>query len=685
MSQLELEMQLLKSLKPKKEPEVMVYRLPCRRIAFVYQRQSSYEQKVKHIWSQKNQDRLVEGARAEGYPEELIIVERRDLGVSGGKTEEKREGLRYLIALVREGRVESLWVVDLSRLYRDMDFVNADKLALLLRDQGVIVVTLERRYNLNAPADWTDFHAEMVRVVQDNQFRTKKFRDSRREKAEAGFWSGFAIVPGFIVVKQEGRDTYDVLVTYEPHRFVVEKIYKAYLRAGFSEQKAAEALVGTVFPAFPAELAYMEKRSSLRRSPRTRANGDYKITPRLVRSLIGKCIYIGWWPYDKGEDPDRHHHQPLLDPPLFWECYRGKMERKPRGKAARLEPLPSAGLLWCRDHPEEHRVSVDNAERRYVCQQDYQQAQGPICFDKPADLIDTPVLETVFRRLDFTFCVEGVLTKLENELAEGKADEKGLGRRKAELNRKLANLEGQLADIGPKEKEKLEVQWRLINQTRSDLESLKQQRMTQPRITSIDLASVRNFLANLPKYWTALSATTRNRFLKILLEKETVSHDREHLYITVHWRSGLRQKVVVCTDMTPRRDKAWRIEEVELIRLLWHSSSKDALLAAFPGRTWKGIEETANRLGLRRQRSYRPPERWKRWSQEEDAKLAELRSGGVPVSDIAVQLGRSIDAVETRASERRLQRPPAPRMTRERFTWYEESPTLQPLQEPSIP
>jgi hypothetical protein len=685
MAQLELEMQLLKSLKPRGEHQLTaVYQLPCQRIAFVYQRQSGYEQKVKHIWSQKNQDRLAEMARVEGYPEEFIIVEKRDLGVSGAKTEEKREGLRYLISLMKEKRVESLWVVELSRLYRDMDFVHADKLALLLREHQVIVVTLERRYNLNMDTDWADFHAEMVSVVRDTQFRAKKFRDSRREKAEAGFWSGFPIVPGFIVAKQEGRDTYDVLLAYEPHRLVVEKIYKAYVRAGFSGQKAAEALKGIVFPAFPKELSYMETRSSLRRSPRT-ANGDYIITPRLIRSLIGNCVYIGWWPYDREGNPDRFHHEPLIEPPLFWEAYRGKMEHKPRGKAAGLEPLPSAGLLWCQNHPEERRVSADNARGRYACEQDYQQGQGPICFDKDADLIDTPVLEAIFRRLDFTFCVEKVLTKLEKELVDGRAEEKERARRRAELARKLANLEGQLADIDPKEKERLEIQWRLISQVRSDLKALEEPSITQPQITNTDVATVREFLTNLAQYWTSLSPTTRNRFLKILLEKETVSHDEGHIYITIHWRSGLKQRIVVCTDMTPRRERVWQPEETDLLRALWPSASREVLLAALPGKTWKAIAGRAQRMGLRRQRIYRPVENWRPWAEEEDAKLAELCSAGVPLSQIAVQLGRSFQSVATRVSLKQLERPAAPRRARKRYTWYEEPPSPEPLQELSIP
>jgi len=115
--------------------------LPHTGIAFVYQRQSTHEQKTNHIWSQVQQDKLAIDVKDDGYPDDLIWVEKRDLGISGTKTDEQREGLAYLISLVERDQVESVWIIECSRLYRDMNYVNADGLLQLFREHSVIVVT----------------------------------------------------------------------------------------------------------------------------------------------------------------------------------------------------------------------------------------------------------------------------------------------------------------------------------------------------------------------------------------------------------------------------------------------------------------------------------------------------------------------------------------------------------------
>jgi hypothetical protein len=75
------------------EPGDLV-RLPLRRKAFIYQRLSTHEQRKKSLWSLEMQDALSEQAKADGYSEDQILVERRDLGISGTKGREERPGQR---------------------------------------------------------------------------------------------------------------------------------------------------------------------------------------------------------------------------------------------------------------------------------------------------------------------------------------------------------------------------------------------------------------------------------------------------------------------------------------------------------------------------------------------------------------------------------------------------------------
>ena len=56
--------------------------------AFVYQRLSTHEQRKRNLWSLEMQEALIAQAKADGYGDDQIVVERRDLGISGTKGEE---------------------------------------------------------------------------------------------------------------------------------------------------------------------------------------------------------------------------------------------------------------------------------------------------------------------------------------------------------------------------------------------------------------------------------------------------------------------------------------------------------------------------------------------------------------------------------------------------------------------
>jgi hypothetical protein len=86
----------IKPLVPPPEPSDLV-RLPLTRQAFVYQRLSTHEQRKKSLWSLEMQEALIAQAQADGYRDDQIVVERRDLGISGTKGKEHRPGLAAMI------------------------------------------------------------------------------------------------------------------------------------------------------------------------------------------------------------------------------------------------------------------------------------------------------------------------------------------------------------------------------------------------------------------------------------------------------------------------------------------------------------------------------------------------------------------------------------------------------------
>jgi DNA invertase Pin-like site-specific DNA recombinase len=123
-------------------------RLPLERNAFIYQRLSTHEQRKKSLWSLEMQDALVDQARADGYPDAQIMVEKRDLGISGTKGKEDRPGLAELIRQIEAGTVEAVYVMHISRISRDQTLMDGLEFGELCRQHGVLIVMPTMRLNL---------------------------------------------------------------------------------------------------------------------------------------------------------------------------------------------------------------------------------------------------------------------------------------------------------------------------------------------------------------------------------------------------------------------------------------------------------------------------------------------------------------------------------------------------------
>ena len=96
------------------------------KLAYVYVRQSSLSQVIRHAESTDLQYELVGRANQLGWPQDRVKVIDDDLGKSGASTE-SRQGFQYLIAEIGLGKVGVVLSMDASRLSRN----NADWYQLL--------------------------------------------------------------------------------------------------------------------------------------------------------------------------------------------------------------------------------------------------------------------------------------------------------------------------------------------------------------------------------------------------------------------------------------------------------------------------------------------------------------------------------------------------------------------------
>lgn len=158
------------------------------------------------------------------------------------------------------------------------------------------------------------------------------------------------------------------------------------------------------------------------------------------------------------------------------------------------------------------------------------------------------------------------------------------------------------------------------------------------------------------------------------MDKVELLHDQANIEATVFWKVGFRQRVRIKRPSAHfTKENRWRPEEDKLLAMLWPSSSRDAIAAAFPARAWAAINQRASRLKLKRQWSRTTFETGQLWTEEQEAQLSELYHNGDSTSEIARKLGRTERAVLTRASLLGIHRPKGFYPRKVEPTWKAES------------
>lgn len=685
------------------------------RVAEIHGRLSGFAQVKNSHESVKEIAYLVELAKRDGYSTGLdpVIVERwladirvgvalsgiledgrvivncLGLGISGSLPEEKRSDLTRTMQLLRKGELGAIYVTEgANRLSRDPDRVVSSTLLKLMKDTNCKLRTPEDVLSPCIERDWDIIHEELEEAAEELKRMHVRLYRRKKRKAERGEYVGEPIPPGFVLPiigqKPNGEYEFGRLEPYPPHAAVVIEVLRELIRQR-SLLKTAQALKDFTFPFFPKELAYMDKRSALRRCAKTPTG--YHITPGLVKGLATNPKLVGVWQWGDGEAIP-NNHQVIVPHDLFVKAYEvASCAGKPKGRAVNFEPLEWTGLLWCISGPEPRLVSSHNADGRYVCDYDYHDAQGPICLDISARFIDEPLTSEVLRQLDFTPYAEEVLANLEAEAAQGKLEQVRRERNEVTLEQSIKKWHALLPccvdlETGQVDRDKEEYYWRQIREVKEQLEALRAEPTSKKAVVTADVEKVRGFLAWLPHDWHAYPRSLRNRLLKLLINRVELRHDRERIEANMIWRAGFEQQILIYRP--PARsshDSRWTEEEDKLLRMLWPSSTPDIVLAAFANRSWNAIGGRAFRLRLKREREYHPPNDWRPWTPCEDAKLKSLYEAGSPIVQIASELQRSANAVETRASIRKLVRPAWARWKEAQVTW--EVQNLKVFQEES--
>lgn len=611
-----------------------------------------------------------------------VIINLGNLGLSGTLGEDRRPGLADLWRRVEGGEVGCIYLTEgMSRLSRDRDRVLGYQLLKLLKAKRCRIRTPEEVYNPAIPRDWS----QLAEDVEDSAEELKKLgiRLGRRRAAKAadGEHVGSPVCPGYIVgiegQKHDGSFIFGRWQLYPPHqKIVIEALEELVKQGSFLKAVRALRVKHVVFPFFPEELRYMRTRSTLRFF--LKDNAGYLITRSALMGLATNLRLIGVWQWR--DIVIENNHPPAVPIDLFERAYEIARSVKPKGRAAYNEPMEWAGIIYCCNHDEPRRLTAQNGVRRWSCRPSLQLGYGESCLQIADRFLTAPLTREALDYLDLAPHAQAVLEKLKSEAGRQSLDENQRRKREVEIKARIASLQQYLGSPYP---EREVTYWRLINEEREKLELLKKTPVTA-KTTSMDIEEVARFLENIDKEWESLPSRLRNWLLTLLIDRVELHHDGRQIDATIFWKAGLRQAISIKRpERTLLRERLWQPEEDKLLQMLWPSSSHQAILSAFPGRTWHALNGRASSLGLKRREGRTPFVTLRAWSKEEERLLKELYPGETDIKEISGRLGRSEMAIIQRAHELGVRRPPGYRHLRQRPSW--DAANVDVMQASSLP
>ena len=665
--------------KEKKDPQDWV-KLPLKRMAFIYQRLSTTEQKKNSLYSIERQDALYDLAKKDGYkaslsPEQIeaikkskdykgyfvdgqIFVEQRDLGVSGTLDKEHRIGLANMIDMIEKDMVESVYVVEISRISRDQTLISGLAFGELCKAHNVIIVTPVMRLNLNNDMHMRIYRYEIDRAAEELKSLKFRLHGARDMKARHGYYAGGSIPPGYILDTDEFIDgkrnpNYQKYKIYEPHAKVVRLIFDQLKLPGTSPKTVAIYCKqnGIVFPPFPDDIANIPANVQSFAKSRKNPDGSYPISMKRISSIAQNPAYIGWWIWG-GEVISKNNHPAIVDEETFWAVQE---KFTTRARPIRGEPLLLAGLLFCVKHePPRRMICCRTKDQKcyYRCRdRNYEET----CVMLTARILDEPISELVLSKCRFPQYADRVLKQLKQEYEQAKAEAMRYRREYQRLTREIENLKQNLART--RTPDQVDMILEMIEEKmrkREELSKVENQPIGRV-ISAADVRTVEQFLSNLSKKWPKIPDRFKNELLTILLRCIYIDHDAESVHAWVVWRTGLMQELIIYRPFIDTR-RRWTKEEEEILYKHYQDASVKELLQLLPGREWSGIRKHANLLGLKRSEEAKIRElltdvnKNNYYSEEEDQVIHDFFAFRITESELYERLShRSWDSINMRA------------------------------------
>lgn len=245
-----------------------------------------------------------------------------DGGYSGGNME--RPGLKKLLELVRERRIDVIVVYKVDRLTRSLaDFA---KMVELFDTYGVSFVSVTQQFNTTTSMGRLTLNVLLSFAQFEREVTAERIRDKIAASKQKGMWMGGAVPLGYDAIDKK-------LVINENEAKTVQSMFNLYLE------------LGTV-QLLKAEVDRKGYRTKTRQNTNARMQGGRQFSRGHLYALLNNPIYIGKTRH-KGKVFDGQH-KPIVSDEV-WKQVQEKLasqrsQRKSRSNAA--SPSLLKGLIY---------------------------------------------------------------------------------------------------------------------------------------------------------------------------------------------------------------------------------------------------------------------------------------------------------------------------------------------------
>lgn len=610
---------------------------PCQ----VYPRVSTPEQK-NNVSAEMQQDKSF--AVSCGWVDDgtSIIMDTRDLGLSGQLKMEERPAFVDMLRRIADGKIKVVIAAQVDRLFRDRWGAEYSKFMEICYTYGVKVVTP------NSSRTGIDFIYDFSIAWHIDKFRRKceeawsylenhvygRMLAAQRELGETGYWAAGSIPIGYDIDRSEKVDgkknpNYRKYIVYEPHARVVRWIFERYreLAGQLNELMREIERLPYLFPVSDGDLIPRYANRKVYGEDGKTLIGYTIASPSGLHGMLTNPAYVGYWIY-MNVVVSSENHEPIVDYSLFLYAFNrlsychldgspneASLQKKKRYIKKHKADKPA--LLKNHIEPEDQGYTIYLCEAPLLGEKTkgtaamfygyYPRKSGVRPSSKymiPALDIDSFFLERFIERLQKA-------DEFDDFLSEERAEQKAQLQLQKDIERDIKAVESHMARI-EKQAEAGELTdadlQKKANETytrlKEDLVRLRerQREVSTNKTQAQRRRSYKQMMQEAGECWDEVILPEEiSLMIDTFVDKVVVAPLSPRFYtMSVHWNDpewGVDEALCFRSGNPSLR---WSTQEKELLKQLYPRASREELLQAIPARSFNAMRHTAHVAGLQR-------------------------------------------------------------------------------------